>query len=77
MVEQLLQFLVSIIDAQLLKAVELEDFETGDIQDTNEAGTLTLGAVKRSVDTGHNPLESLSKVALERASTANSTCSLV
>ena len=56
-VEQLLQFLVSIIDAQLLKAVELEDFETGDIQDTNEAGTLTLGAVKRSVDTGHNPLE--------------------
>ena len=56
-VEQLLQFLVSIIDAQLLKAVELEDFETGDIQDTNEAGTLTLGAVKRSIDAGHNPLE--------------------
>ena len=56
-VEQLLQLLVGVVDAQLFKAVQLEDFETSDVKDANEAGPLSFGAIKRSVDPGNNPLE--------------------
>ena len=43
--------------AQLFKAVQLEDLETSDVKDANEAGTLPLGSIKRPVDPGDNPLE--------------------
>ena len=56
-VEQLLQLLVGVVDAQLLKAVQLKDLETSDVKDANEAGPLSFGAIKRSVDPGNNPLE--------------------
>jgi hypothetical protein len=35
-VEKLLESFVGKIDAKLFEAVELENFETGDIQDTDE-----------------------------------------
>ncbi len=57
MVEKLLQLLVGVVDAQLLKAVEVENLKASNIQDANEAGSLTLGAVQGSVDPGHDPLE--------------------
>ena len=56
-VEQLLKLLVGVIDAQLLKAVHLEDLETGDIQDADEAGSLALGPVQGPVQPHHDPLE--------------------
>lgn len=57
MVEELLQLLVGVIDAELLEAVELEDFKTSHIEDADEAGALSLGAVERAVDAVHQPLE--------------------
>ena len=36
-----------------------EDFETGDVEDSDEGGALTLGAVERLVDARHHPLEEL------------------
>jgi hypothetical protein len=56
-IEELLQLLVGVIDAKLLEAVELEDFKTGHIEDPDEAGALTLGAVERAVDAVYEPLE--------------------
>ena len=37
MVEELLQFLVSVVDAELLKAVQIENFETRNVQNSDEA----------------------------------------
>ena len=54
-VEQLLQLLVGVVDAQLFKAVQLEDLETSDVKNANEAGTLPFGPIKRPVDPGDNP----------------------
>ena len=48
MIEELLQLLVGVVDAELLEAVDLEDLEAGDIQDADEAGALTLRAVQGS-----------------------------
>ena len=45
-VEELLEFFVGVVDAELLKAVELENLKASDIQDANEAGSLSLGAVQ-------------------------------
>ena len=56
-IEELLQLLVGVVDAELLKAVQLEDLEAGNIQDADEAGALSLGPVQRAVDPRHNPLE--------------------
>ena len=56
-VEKLLELLVCVIDAELFKAVQLEDLKTGDIKDSNEGGSLTLGSVQRPVDPHHDPLE--------------------
>ena len=36
MVEELLELLVGVIDAELLKRIDLEYLETGDIQNANE-----------------------------------------
>ena len=57
MVEQLLQLLVGVVDAQLLEAVDLENLEAGDIEYADETGTLPLGAVQWSIDSRHDPLE--------------------
>ena len=56
-IEELLQLLVGVVDAELLKAVQLEDLEAGNIQDADEAGALSLGPVQRAIDPRHNPLE--------------------
>ena len=56
-VEELLELLVGVVDAQLLEAVELEDFESGNVEDSDEGGSLALGPVQRPVDPGHDPLE--------------------
>ena len=47
LVKELLKLLVGVIDAQLFKAVHLEDFEASNIKDTDEAGTLSLCSVQR------------------------------
>jgi hypothetical protein len=39
-VEELLELLIGEVDAELLKAVDLEDFETGDIEHTDEGAGL-------------------------------------
>ena len=36
MVEELLQFLVSVVNAELLKAVQIENFETSNVQNSDE-----------------------------------------
>ena len=56
-VEELLELLVGVVDAQLLEAVELEDVESGNVEDSDEGGSLALGPVQRPVDPGHDPLE--------------------
>ena len=57
MVKQLLQLLICVVDAELLKAVQVEDLETRNVEDSDEAGALTLGSVKGPVDPRHDPLE--------------------
>ncbi len=57
MIEELLEFFVGVIDAELLETVELEDLKASDIQDANETGSLSLGAVQWPVDPGDDPLE--------------------
>jgi len=56
-IEQLLQLLVRVIDAQLLEGVQLEYLEAGHIQYTNKTGTLSLRPIQRSVDSVHQPTE--------------------
>ena len=36
MVEELLQFLVSVVDAELLKTVQVEDLKTRNVQNSDE-----------------------------------------
>jgi hypothetical protein len=43
-VEELLKFLVSKVDAKLFKSVETEDFKTGDIETTDEEGPWQVGS---------------------------------
>ena len=42
MVEELLQLLIRVVNAKLLESVEFEDFETGNVENTNEEGTRQL-----------------------------------
>ena len=56
-VEELLELLVGVVDAQLLEAVQLEDLESGDVEDADEGGPLALGPVQRPVDPVDDPLE--------------------
>ena len=44
MVEELLQLLVGKVDTQLLKGIELENFETGNIENTNEEITWEISS---------------------------------
>lgn len=45
-IKQLLKFLVSVVNAKLLEAVQVEDLKASNIENTDEAGALTLGSVK-------------------------------
>ena len=56
-VEQLLQLLIGVVDAELFERVELEDLKAGHVQDADEGSTLTFGAVQRAVDAPHQPAE--------------------
>jgi len=56
MVEKLLQFLIGEVDAKLLKSVEVEDFKSSNIQDTDELDTFLTG-LQSLVDTLDQPLE--------------------
>ena len=56
-VEELLQLLVGVVDAELLEAVDVEDLEAGDVEDADEGGALALGAVEGAVDADDDPLE--------------------
>ena len=51
MVEKLLKFFIAEIDAKLFKTIELKDFETGNIQYSDEANPET--------EVGRNILEKL------------------
>jgi hypothetical protein len=54
-VEELLQLLIGVVDANLLEGILLEDFESGNIQNTNEE--LGLFGVKHLVHPLHDPKE--------------------
>ena len=41
MVEELLQFLVSVVDAELFKTVQVEDLETRNVQNSDEAKNIS------------------------------------
>ena len=57
MVEELLQLLVGVVDAELFEAVDVEDLEAGNVEDADEGGALAFGAVERAVDADDDPLE--------------------
>ena len=55
-VEELLQLLVGVVDAQLLERVVLEDLETGNVEHTNEV-CLLLRVGQCEIDLVYNPVE--------------------
>merc|ERR1719347_1089834 len=55
-VEELLEALVGVVDKELFQDVELEDLETGNIQDTDEI-LPGVGRVKGVIDQQDNPIE--------------------
>ena len=59
-VEELLQLLVDIVDANLLKAVVVEDLKAGDVKDT-DVGDLLHGWVAKGLVTlvDNNPEEKI------------------
>ena len=57
MIEQLLEFLVGVIDTQLFEGVQGEDLEPGDIQNANERRALSFASIERFVDARDDPLE--------------------
>lgn len=63
-VEELLETLVGVVDANLLEGVDLEDLETRDIQDTNEVSLSLLG--KHQVDLLDEPQEKTSIEGLSK-----------
>ena len=74
-VEQLLQLLVGVVDAQLLEAVQLEDLEASYVEDADEAGALPLGPVQGPVDPGDDPLEeALAKTVLHIHKDSQASC---
>merc|ERR550519_217630 len=55
-VEELLEPLVGVVDEQLLQDVELEDLETGDVEDADEI-LPRVGGVEGVVDESDDPIE--------------------
>jgi len=56
MVEELLKFFVGVVDAQLFESIEFEDFETSNIEDTNEKVSWEVSG-EGTVSTCDNPIE--------------------
>ena len=58
LVEELLQLLVDVVDADLLKAVVVKDLEAGNVEDT-DVGDLLHGWVAQSLvtDVDNNPVD--------------------
>lgn len=56
MVKKLLKFFVSVVDTQLFKSVEIKNFESSNIQDTNKVVSWK-GWGKGSVDADAKPVE--------------------
>ena len=50
LVEELLQFLIDVVDADLLKTIVVEDFKAGNVKDTN-VGDLLHGGVAQGLVT--------------------------
>ena len=57
-VEELLQLLVGVVDAELLEGVELENFKASDIEDTDEKRSGEIGG-EGAVDDFDEPLEAV------------------
>ena len=75
LVEELLQFLVDIVDTDLLEAVVLKDLKTSDIQDGTEIGLLQSWVNKSVITLLNQPLEDTVKDGPSNA--ANSVGSLL
>ena len=79
LVEELLQFLVDVVDADLLKTIVVEDFKAGNVKDTN-VGDLLHGGVAQGLVTlvhlKHNLIYKGSKVKVyvEENDSKNSQC---
>jgi hypothetical protein len=56
-IEQLLQFLVRVIDTHLFEGVQSEDFEAGNVQNANKRRALSFASIERLVDPSDNPFE--------------------
>lgn len=72
-VELLLEFLVGIVDAKLLKRVVTENLKAVDIQNPNEGLRMSVRASETLIDPFHNPLEEMIiQMTRETVPTANS-----
>ena len=56
MVEKLLETFIGVVDAKLLEGVEVENFKTGDIENTNEE-VLWQISCKSTIDYSNKPIE--------------------
>ena len=56
-VEELLEALVGVVDAELLQSVQLKDLETSDVQNTDVILALQSLCVKSQVDATDKPSE--------------------
>ena len=56
MVEELLKFLICVINTKLIEGIEVKDFETSDIEDSYEKISRGLGR-QLAVDNGDQPVE--------------------
>ena len=56
-IEQLLEFLVGVINAELLERVQREDFEAGNVENADERRALPFASIERLVDARDNPFE--------------------
>ena len=67
MIEKLLKFFVSIVDTKLFKRVKIKNFESGNIQNTDEKGTLGI-ITKSSVYDRNKPVKKTFETSLRKSS---------
>ena len=68
MVEELLELFVDKVNPQLFEGVEIEDFETGNIQDTDEVISGKSFLIEGQVTLGNKPMEDTSVKSLSHGS---------
>ena len=56
-VEQLLELLVRVVDAELFEWIKLQVFEIGHVDDADERSALAFCPVQQTVDADHHPEE--------------------